>query len=328
MILRQEASPLLVETRSLLGGGGGPSGASTHGAIHTVKERRDVRADETVAHPRHRGEARVEAADLESIHASLRSFLDAHRRVLELDYDKLTEQRFEVSHAQIDALKSILIRLEGTSSTPLAEWTEAVLKKPAWQLLGPAADFAAKLAERLGKRIVCEVDGEDELIDVVSMRPVMQTLPHLLRNAVDHGIEAPRERAHKPLEGRVAIRIRDAGDAHCISVEDDGRGIDVERLTSRALERGFFTEDQISAMDRSAKIELIFLDGLSSAEVTTHVSGRGIGMSAVKAAVQAASGTMEVWSESGRGTRIDIVVPKPSHVPLEWGAAGAEVRPS
>ncbi len=251
----------------------------------------------------------IELDDVEAITDALRLFLARHRGVLEIDYDKVGDEGFSISADQISQFRGIIARMGG--ATPeLQDWTARVLAKPAAHLLGPVEDFTTRLAERLGKSVDFAVEGGDTVVDVDTMRPVLMSLSHLLRNAVDHGVEAPHARAPKPEEGRVRLRVREDARAYLVEVEDDGVGIDLARVAARAIERGFATREVIDKMPDHG-LSLIFVDGLSTAEVTTNISGRGIGMSAVKSAVDAARGKMEIRTQQGKGTAFLLSVPKP-----------------
>lgn len=251
----------------------------------------------------------IEAVDLDAITDALRLFLARNRGVLEIDYDKVGDQGFQVSADQMSQFRGIVARMGG--GTPeLRHWTARVLAKPAAHLLGPIEDFTSRLAERLGKRVDFAIEGGDTIVDVDTMRPVLMSLSHLIRNAVDHGVEVPFARAPKAEAGRVRLRVRDDARSYHVEVEDDGAGIDLARVAQRAIERGFATRDVIDKMpDRG--LSLIFVDGLSTAETTTNISGRGIGMSAVKSAVDGALGKMEIRTQPGKGTTFLLSVPKP-----------------
>ena len=251
----------------------------------------------------------IGAADIDAIADCLRAFLKKNRGVLEIDYDKVAEQGFQVTADQMSQFRGIVAKMGG--GTPeLRHWTARVLAKPAMHLLGPIEDFTNRLAERLGKRVDFAIEGGDTIVDVDTMRPVLMSLSHLIRNAVDHGVELPHARGSKPEAGRVRLRVREDGRAYFVEVEDDGAGIDLPRVAERAVERGFATREVIDKMPDKG-LSLIFVDGLSTAEHTTNISGRGIGMSAVKSAVDGVLGTMEIRTEPAKGTRFTLTIPKP-----------------
>jgi two-component system chemotaxis sensor kinase CheA len=136
-------------------------------------------------------------------------------------------------------------------------------------------------------------------------------LPHLIRNAIDHGIEAPGDRHGKPEVATIRLGV-EAGERLHISVRDDGGGIDPDRVARRALELGAITEAELGAMSAAERLKLIFVEGLSTAAQISETSGRGVGIAAVARAVEALGGTLSVTSELGRGTefRIDFASPR------------------
>lgn len=250
----------------------------------------------------------IRSADLDAIERSLRAFLEQSRAVLEIDYDRIADQAFFISRDQLDELRTMIERSPAGVPAELRAWTARIREKAAGQLLGPLEDFAARLAERLGKRATFVVTGDQVLVDAELMRPVLQSLPHLVRNALDHGIEPPGTRDGKPRDGRVEVVIASDAQGYRVVVSDDGRGIDLPTLRRRAVEKGMMTAEVVAALPDDG-IDLIYLDGLSAAEVTTSISGRGVGMSAVRAAAHAAGGTLSVETAPGRGTTFTIRVP-------------------
>lgn len=282
-------------------------------AIHTVKGNSASYGLVDLVHLIHdiEEEPRLGTSHLTQIEKWLRHYLVENYRIIEIDFDRLDKEGFEVSPEQMSRLRSIIATLPETTSVDLRTWTARVLEKPAAQLLGPVEDFTFKLAERLGKDIAFELRGVDLLLDVETMRPILQSVAHMIRNAVDHGIEPPTQRGSKSPRGRVSVSIHDCREFYELVVEDDGRGINVGVLAKRAQEKGLLRPEEVEKLSPAEKLRLIFLDGLSSAEVTTNISGRGVGMSAVQSAVQQAGGTISVQSTSGQGTRFVLRVPKP-----------------
>jgi two-component system chemotaxis sensor kinase CheA len=134
---------------------------------------------------------------------------------------------------------------------------------------------------------------------------------HLVRNSLDHGLESPetRKAAGKPETGTLEISARHAGGNVIISVSDDGAGIDPARVAGKALERGLITADEVDAVDSARAVELLFAPGFSTAEVTSDISGRGVGMDAVRSTVRALGGEVLMTSELGKGTVAQIRLP-------------------
>jgi two-component system chemotaxis sensor kinase CheA len=168
------------------------------------------------------------------------------------------------------------------------------------------------LAAGLGKRARLELDGEDTELDKLLVEALDEPLLHLVRNAVDHGIEPPDARvaAGKPAEGAIRIAAAHRGNQVEIRVSDDGRGLDPARLRGRAVERGLIAPAEAEAMDDRAARELIFRAGLSTAAQVSEVSGRGVGMDAVRQTIVARlKGTIEVQSTPGQGSAFVLKLP-------------------
>ena len=165
-----------------------------------------------------------------------------------------------------------------------------------------------ELSARLGKRVELKVAGETTELDRGLIEKISDPLTHLLRNAIDHGLEPPDVRiaAGKPPVGTVTLRASQRGGNIVIEVSDDGRGLDRARILARAAERGI----AIAPDAPDAEVfQLIFEAGFSTAEKVTEVSGRGVGMDVVKRNIQALSGTVDLASVPGRGTRVTVSVP-------------------
>ncbi len=283
-------------------------------AVHTVKGNAASYGLAEVVAVAHRVEQedRIDAQGVARVAEATRGFLRQNSAVLGIDYDDSSQQSFEVPEAQIRRLRA-LIADEG-SSPAMLRWAAELIQRPARDLLGPLATFVEKLAARLEKIVDFELEGAELPVDTEVMSPVFRNLPHLIRNAVDHGIEPPHARGEKPPRGRLKVSIRDQGGAYRVQVQDDGRGIPLDRLAARAVALGIESEDSIAGMDEGDKVALIFRDGLSSVEVSTDISGRGVGMSAVQAAVREQGGRVLVQTRDGGGTTMTLIVPKPALV--------------
>ncbi|HEX4825653.1 MAG TPA: chemotaxis protein CheA [Candidatus Polarisedimenticolaceae bacterium] len=168
-----------------------------------------------------------------------------------------------------------------------------------------------ELEHRLGKNVVLEVQGQEVRIDRSLLEQITDPLLHMVRNAVDHGIEpqAVREKARKPAAGRLAVRLVREAARVTLVVEDDGAGLDPRRLKQAAIERGLLTPGEAVRMDDARALEMITLPGFTTAERTTEISGRGVGMDVVKSTVEALGGTLRISSAPGRGTRFEVTLP-------------------
>ena len=167
------------------------------------------------------------------------------------------------------------------------------------------------LARQLGKEIELITEGEETDLDRSLVEALADPLIHLLRNAVDHGLEDPagRERAGKPRKGKVKLSASQRGERIVISVSDDGRGMDPEVLRRKAVEKGIIDATQAARLSEVECYELIFRPGFSTAAQISDISGRGVGMDVVKTRVAELGGTLQVHSRLGSGSTLELTVP-------------------
>jgi two-component system chemotaxis sensor kinase CheA len=167
------------------------------------------------------------------------------------------------------------------------------------------------LAKREDKEVAFAQEGTGLEFDRSVLEELPDLLTHLLRNAVDHGLEpaAEREGARKPKRGQIWLRAFRQKDKAVVQVEDDGRGMDPAKLRAKAVERGQITDAQAAAMTDAEALYLCCLPGLSTARQVTDVSGRGVGMDAVRTRVEALGGALVLESKPGKGTRISLHLP-------------------
>ncbi len=167
------------------------------------------------------------------------------------------------------------------------------------------------LSRKSGKKIDLIIEGEETELDKSLVEMIGDPILHLIRNAVDHGQETPEERraVGKPEVGKIWLRAFHEGNSVIIEVEDDGRGIDPEKIKKKAVEKGIITEDEAQKMDDREAIELIFAPGFSTAEKVTDISGRGVGMDVVKNNIKSLNGNVFVHSEVGKGTKFTLSLP-------------------
>ncbi len=168
-----------------------------------------------------------------------------------------------------------------------------------------------ELAARLGKEVQLDIPDTKVRLDRSLLERLVDPLLHILRNAVDHGIEPPeaREAAGKPRHGQIAIQVDRRGDQVRIRVRDDGRGIDGEQLRRRAVEQGLMAPDDAARLSQSESLLLVTLPGFSTAETTTEVSGRGVGMDAVRHRVESLGGRFDLRSVPGEGSEMEMSLP-------------------
>ena len=167
------------------------------------------------------------------------------------------------------------------------------------------------LSAELGKQVLVDIDGGDVELDREMIEMIRDPLTHIIRNAVDHGIELPAERlkAGKREIGLLSVSARQSGNQILIDIVDDGRGIDGARLVEKAIAAGTLGKAEAAAMTPRERLELIFEAGLSTAREVTAISGRGVGMDVVRSNIERIGGTVEIDSKSGGGTRMTLRVP-------------------
>jgi two-component system chemotaxis sensor kinase CheA len=190
----------------------------------------------------------------------------------------------------------------------------AVMKtrmQPIKRVFGRFPRVVRDLARSLGKEVRLETRGEETDLDKNLVEALADPLVHLVRNAVDHGIESPseRERAGKPREGVVILSAAQEGDQIELVIEDDGKGMDPEVLRRKAVEKGLLDEETAARLSDRECFQLIFLPGFSTKTEISDVSGRGVGMDVVKTRITQMNGTVEIDSLKGKGTKVTLKVP-------------------
>jgi two-component system, chemotaxis family, sensor kinase CheA len=167
------------------------------------------------------------------------------------------------------------------------------------------------LSTKLGKQVDLELIGKDTELDRTVVDALGDPLVHLIRNSLDHGLEGPEDRiaAGKPANGTLHLSARHAGGNVVIEVRDDGRGIDPTKVAQKAADKGLIGAEAVETTDMAKAIELLFHPGFSTAEVTSDISGRGVGMDAVRTTIRELGGEVVMTSEQGQGTVAQIRLP-------------------
>jgi two-component system chemotaxis sensor kinase CheA len=195
-----------------------------------------------------------------------------------------------------------------------ADLQNAVMKtrmQPIKKVFGRFPRVVRDLARSLNKEVNLELQGEETDLDKNLVEALADPLVHLVRNAVDHGIESPdeREAVGKPRAGTVILAAEQEGDHILLSIEDDGKGMDPNVLRRKAVEKALMDEDSAARLDDKECYNLIFAAGFSTKEQISDVSGRGVGMDVVKTRIGQLNGSVEIDSELGKGSRLMIRVP-------------------
>ena len=193
---------------------------------------------------------------------------------------------------------------------------------PVEPVLAELVRYARNLAHSQGKRLRVSVRGGDAQLERSVLDGLGEPLLHLVRNAVDHGIEKPGERGKKG-EGQLIISAESVSANVVFTIADDGRGIDPAKVRAAAVARGLLDADAAEALPQKDLLDLLFLHGFSTRTQVTELSGRGVGLDVVRASVEAIGGTVSVLSEIGAGTRFTLSLPatvsKEKNLVIEWG---------
>ncbi|NLY88901.1 MAG: chemotaxis protein CheA [Firmicutes bacterium] len=265
----------------------------------TPREEKDVEEPA----PSHLGPAtltvRVDIRKLDEL-MNLVAELVINRGRLEQISSELQHQELEES---VETLNRLLLRLQDDVLQTRMVAVEHVFSR--------FPRLVRDLTRRAGKQVDLVITGADTELDRTVIDEIGDPLVHIIRNAVDHGIESPEERkaAGKPETGRLEINAYQAGNQVLITVRDDGKGIDRDEVIRTALSKGHLTEEKLAEMSDEEIISLVFLPGFSTSEKVTDVSGRGVGMDVVRERITALGGTVRVTSKRGEGTTVTIQLP-------------------
>lgn len=183
--------------------------------------------------------------------------------------------------------------------------------QPIGRLFQKYPRIARDLARQLGKDVELALIGEETEVDKTMIEDLADPLIHLIRNAVDHGVESHEERlaAGKQVKSIVRLEARQEGDHIVLIIADDGRGMSPERIRAKAIEKSIISEEEANTLDERQSLNLIFLPGFSTMAQASAVSGRGVGMDVVKTNIQKLNGSIEIRSEPGKGSVFIISLP-------------------
>jgi two-component system chemotaxis sensor kinase CheA len=207
-----------------------------------------------------------------------------------------------------------LVRASQRLNLIASELQEGVMKtrmQPIDNVWNKLPRVVRDLARNCGRQVRLELEGRETELDKTILEAIKDPLTHLVRNSIDHGIEAPAARlaAGKPAEGVLRLRAYHESGQVNIEISDDGSGLPLEKIAAKALERGLVPAQDVARMSEKELRELVFLPGLSTSETVSNVSGRGVGMDVVKTNIESIGGTVDVDSEPGAGTTFRVKIP-------------------
>ena len=243
---------------------------------------------------------------LEENNDVLGGLLAPHTQSVDLEQPQVAKLERDVKEAET---------LEGARELVLS-WCKAARWRPAGTVLVSLAESASRIAERLGKSVEVIVVGESVRIDLDYLQHVVDALVHPVRNAIDHGIELPGLRGSKAKQAQVRLACEETDFEWRFFIEDDGRGIDTEKVVQKAVENGILPPNDHASLSQQERLMMVLSPGLSTAAEITDLSGRGIGLTALRDSVSELGGNVRIDSTPGAGTKFSISVPKPSGVPV------------
>jgi two-component system chemotaxis sensor kinase CheA len=219
------------------------------------------------------------------------------------------EGRFH-GDAQVENLVETAVHI-GRITDQLQEEVMRIRMLPVSNVFNKFPRLVRDLARKAGKQVELVIRGEETELDRSVIEEISDPLIHLIRNAVDHGLEPPEERraAGKPERGTLTLTARHEESRIIITVEDDGRGINIDAVKASAVRKGLLAEGDAAAMSDDDAIQLIFKSGLSTAKVITDISGRGVGMDIVRTNIERLNGTIVVETRQGGGSQFQVALP-------------------
>jgi len=271
------------------------------------EERKEVKAKEEKKREEE-GERvlRIDVQKIENLMNLVGELVLERNRLLRLS-QSMAEEGLSKKSEELEVVVSSIDRIVGDLQLAVMKTRMQPVKK----LFQKFPRVARDLSRMLGKEVELITEGEDTEMDKSLIERLEEPLIHIIRNAVDHGIEPPdeRERLGKPRAGQIRLKAYYQGDRVFISVEDDGRGIDVEKVKAKAIEKGIATKDRLEKMTEKEILSLVFSPGFSTADRVSEVSGRGVGMDVVMDVVMRFRGTVDLFSDKGKGTKVIMSFP-------------------
>ena len=216
----------------------------------------------------------------------------------------------QVQSAKIEPLEEISLTLDRLTSTLQDEMMQTRLL-PASYVLDPFGRVVRDLSKKQNKEVDLEITGSEIELDRVVLEEIGDPLIHLLRNAIDHGIESPEERQAKGKDpkGKIAIKVSRQKGQISIEISDNGRGVSVAKVKEKAIKKGIITELEAENLDDKKILDIIALPGFSTAKEVTDISGRGVGLDVVKIKLESLGGRLDFESTLDVGTRFFLTLP-------------------
>jgi two-component system chemotaxis sensor kinase CheA len=272
-----------------------------------IERRTDGKAQATAA-PAKDESIRIDAVKLDALLEVAGESVQAANQAAVL-LERLAQFKFEGQAASLMATLTETLERASRYSAELQRATLATRMQPVGRLFQKFPRLVRELAKDLGKDVELTIEGAETEVDRVVVDSLYDPLVHMLRNALDHGVESPEERlaAGKPARAFIGLKAWQEANSVMIVLQDDGKGMDPAKLRKKAFEKGLIGESGAASDDEA--YQLVFLPGFSTKEVASSVSGRGVGMDVVKTAVEKNRGAIRIDSNLGKGTKFSIRLP-------------------
>jgi two-component system chemotaxis sensor kinase CheA len=287
-----------------------PAAAAAKPAAADGQERRDEKVQEfrAASAPAKEDSIRVDAVKLDALLEVAGESVQAANQAAVL-LERLLQFKFEGPAATLMATLTETLERASRYSAELQRATLATRMQPVGRLFQKFPRLVRELAKDLGKDVELTIEGAETEVDRVVVDSLYDPLVHMLRNALDHGVESPEDRlaAGKPAKAFISLKAWQEANSVMIVLQDDGKGMDPNSLRKKAIQKGLINENGATTDEEA--YQLVFLPGFSTKEVASSVSGRGVGMDVVKTAVEKNRGAIHIESSLGHGTKFAIRLP-------------------
>jgi two-component system chemotaxis sensor kinase CheA len=286
-----------------------PAAVATPTAVAMQEpEAAEAAADAAALTPAEASKSRAQGAASES---TLRVDVALLNRMMNLVGELVLTRNQVLQATAADPNMTLLSRRLDMVTADLRESVMKARMQPVSNVFSKMPRLVRDLTHALGRRARLEMEGQETELDKSLLEAIKDPLTHAVRNALDHGIEPPavREAAGKDPEGTLTLRAAQEGSHVVIEVSDDGAGLAVEKIRSKAIERGLLSAERAAQLGERDLLQLVFLPGFSTAAAVTNVSGRGVGMDVVRTNVEKIGGKVEIDSRLGKGATLRMRIP-------------------
>jgi signal transduction histidine kinase len=253
----------------------------------------------------------IAAADIKDIEASLVHFLSEHYNVLHIRWNEEKNLKYNVDREWLFELRDFAKDAQDVihDASFVKNWVNRLKLLPADQLLGPIQQNTLRLAGKVGKKVKLNIINGETLFAGEKLEKIMLMIPHLIRNAIYHGLEQDRAAVHKSAYGNITLKFSVMSGHYQIEVSDDGAGLDCERIAEKSLELQLTTREELQRLGRKEILAFIFKPKFSTATAKGEIAGRGMGLAAVMDSIAAVGGHISLDSTPGQGTTFKITIP-------------------